>query len=1056
MRAKLVPLALLLSTTVVGGVVFASAAAQAGESFRPQGGWSVSKVAAKQSGATPYCALARRFGNGSILTFARNGFDETSVAVDVPKGGFKTGQDITVVFDAGAGQMRSYQTTPVSERGVVIRMGRDDAFYNALEQSGSLGVTVGAETFAFAIPDVKDGTQELAACLGTSVEPAAGGNNAEPVKAAAAKSTNTMKQNALETDAKVASEKAPVMASAAAPAPNSGAIQVLQEENIRLKNALERERRTYEDKMQQGENTSATAELTEKLRLLEVENHSLRAQVQSGGKAGAISSSMMAAEKPVACAPDLAQNAQSASLKSELMALKEENLRLKVSAESKTNDLGLDSAMTALREENARLKIDLQAQQQKLALLESKPATEIVSKGPSENVAALEKRAGDAEIQVAGLKDQIARLQSENDGMKSALSGSRVGDETSVENMKVGIATISKMKAMEDQLSLVKTERDRLSNELASLKSADADGRVKISSDNWNLEQATRRFNEAELEIRRLGSTLEQERAKCAVEKKDLEYMLFDPKIAEKQQIAKLINLEEELNQAKQMAGKQSPEDSKQIAAYEQRVKDLESRISAESQKISAAENRATDLEQQLKMAKLSVQDSAATKEKIASYEKAIKTYEKDLGVAKTALQTSEAEKLKLATYEDRIKTTEQELAAAKVNLQKTTAEQADAEKAKIATYEQRLTVANQELVAVKASLEKAEAEKARIATLEQDLATARTALQQTGQQAGAEKQKVASYEASIKDMEAKLSAANTEVASLRKSMAEMEKARVASSEQSNIIDALKQEVASLNGQVGNLQNEKNSMATQLSQITPAAGGNATGATRMAPNPNQVVRSVEVEPADYGRVAVGNPVPVSAQAIQESSVAAIAAAPVAAAAPVVAPVAAMAAAAAPSNIKMMKPADLEKLLQRAGVQTTGGIQPITASGDAGRVAYRWETNGLFGTAEQKAIQSTAQYDAYVTEYLNKTKSRCTGQFAAIPALEEGSGMNRLSAYEIACVDESGAGASASLAFESRNGVFTTIAHEASPESMDLAMDARDRVISALQSKSASR
>lgn len=1057
MRAKLVPLALLLSTTVMGGVVFASAA-QAGESFRPQGGWSVSKVAAKQSGATPYCALARRFGNGSILTFARNGFDETSVAVDVPKGGFKTGQDITVVFDAGAGQMRSYQTTPVSERGVVIRMGRDDAFYNALEQSGSLGVTVGAETFAFAIPDVKDGTQELAACLGTSVEPAAGGNNAEPVKAAA-KSTNAMKQNALETDAKVASEKAPVMASAAAPAaasgPNSDAMQILQEENIRLKNALERERRTYEDKMQQGENTSATAELTEKLRLLEVENHSLRAQVQSGGKAGAVSPAMIA-EKPVACAPDLAQNAQSASLKSELAALKEENLRLKVSAESKANNLGVDSAMTALREENARLKIDLQAMQQKLALLESKPAMDVISKGPSENVAALEKRAGDAEIQVAGLKDQIARLQSENDGMKSALSGSRVGEATSVENMKVGIATISKMKAMEDQLSLVKAERDRLSSELASLKSADADGRVKISSDNWNLEQATRRFNEAELEIRRLGSTLEQERAKCAVEKKDLEYMLFDPKIAEKQQIAKLINLEEELNQAKQMAGKQSPEDSKQIAAYEQRVKDLEARIATESQKISAAENRANDLEQQLKMAKLSVQDSAATKEKIASYEKAIKTYEKDLGVAKTALQTSEAEKLKLATYEDRIKAMEQELAAAKANLQKTTVEQADAERAKIATYEQRLTVANQELVAVKASLEKAEAEKARIATLEQDLATARTALQQTGQQAGAEKQKLAAYEASIKDMEAKLNAANTEVASLRKSMAEMEKARVASSEQSNIIDALKQEVASLNGQVGNLQNEKNGMAAQLSQINPAAGGNATGATRMAPNPNQVVRSVEVEPADYGRVAVGNPVPVSAQAIQESSVAAIAAAPVAAAAPVVAPVAAMAAAAVPSNIKMMKPADLEKLLQRAGVQTSGGIQPITASGDAGRVAYRWETNGLFGTAEQKAIQSTAQYDAYVTEYLNKTKSRCTGQFAAIPALEEGSGMNRLSAYEIACVDESGAGASASLAFESRNGVFTTIAHEASPESMDLAMDARDRVISALQSKSASR
>ncbi len=904
MRAKLIPLAILMSTTMCGGV-FALAMSQAqAETFSPQGSWAVSKVAAKQPNATPYCALARRFGNGSVLTFARNGFDETSVAVDLPKGAFSTGKNYTITFDPGEGESRSYETQPVSERGIVIRMGRDEKFYSALEKSGQLAINVNDQSYVFAMPDVKTGTQDLSACLGTQIEPASGQANA-PLEARMSDDLNADLLAAEETvmapatkiapapakaeakSKKPAAAKAeerltPEMAAASVPAPvpvnvapmNDGLLQGLQEENIRLKNALERERRVYEDKMQQSDNASAASELNEKLRLLEIENRALREKASTA----AVIPAPAPVPVPVAatCTPDQKDQAQTASLK----------------------------------DENNRLKMDIQAQQQQIAALETaqKSASASLANNAkaSGDVIALEKRAGDAELQLAGLRDQVSKLQNENNTLKNSASVTKVSAVTAPEDMKGNVATITKMKALEVQLSDVQAERDRLSKQLAGIQSSDADGRVKISSDNWNLEQATRRFNEAELEIRRLGSTLEQERAKCAVEKKDLEYMLFDPKIAEKEQIAKLITLEEQLAQANDSLKNAEGGDKAKLAAFETRVKDLESRIAAESGKLSAAEGRANDLEQQLKLA------------------------------------------------------------------------------------------------------------------------------QSTLQQSGAEQQKVAM-------LEQKLSAA--------------EKNDSASKEQVAMVDALKQEIASLNGQVANLQSEKSGIAEKLAQISTSSGGDA--ASRMSGAPNTVSKAaVEVARSDYGSVAIGQPVPVTAQAL-ESSVPVTASMPVGTMAS--APVPALAAATAPVNPKMLKQSDMEAMLQRAGIAISGKVQPISVTGESGRVAYRWETEGLFGTAEQKTIQSTAQFDTYVTEYLNKTKSRCTGQFASVPALDEAKGPNRLAAYEIACVDDAGAGASAALVFESQNGIFTTIAHEASPESMDVAMDARDKVVSALQSgKTASR
>jgi len=104
---------------------------------------------------------------------------------------------------------------------------------------------------------------------------------------------------------------------------------------------------------------------------------------------------------------------------------------------------------------------------------------------------------------------------------------------------------------LEGLVSDLKTENLALNAELKSSLRESEQERLTISSDNWNLEQATMRFNEAERQIKRLGGQLQKERAQCNAEKQDLEAMLFDPQVTNQAQLARLSDLENQLAKAK-------------------------------------------------------------------------------------------------------------------------------------------------------------------------------------------------------------------------------------------------------------------------------------------------------------------------------------------------------------------------------------------------------------------------------------------------------------------------------------------------------------------------
>lgn len=126
---------------------------------------------------------------------------------------------------------------------------------------------------------------------------------------------------------------------------------------------------------------------------------------------------------------------------------------------------------------------------------------------------------------------------------KSRRSSASVADCSPVSH---GGAMNVKVKELSSRVQELETRNMALKEELEESYKATEGERLAISSDNWNLERATMRFNEAERQIDRLGRQLQRQKAHCAAEKQDLEAMLFDPKLTEQSQLAELSRLEEE------------------------------------------------------------------------------------------------------------------------------------------------------------------------------------------------------------------------------------------------------------------------------------------------------------------------------------------------------------------------------------------------------------------------------------------------------------------------------------------------------------------------------
>lgn len=122
---------------------------------------------------------------------------------------------------------------------------------------------------------------------------------------------------------------------------------------------------------------------------------------------------------------------------------------------------------------------------------------------------------------------------------------------------------------------------------------------------------------------------------------------------------------------------------------------------------------------------------------------------------------------------------------------------------------------------------------------------------------------------------------------------------------------------------------------------------------------------------------------------------------------------------------------LKTLLGRANVPMQGGVKRMAEG------VYGWKTDRLLGRAE---VSPAGDFGRKVDDFINKAKSQCQGDFAAIPSAQSADAAN----VEMACVGKAGS-TSSSVAFFETDGSFVAVAHETTGDNMELAMDARDQV-----------
>ncbi len=1019
----------VLATTALGSGALASVNGQV-QLLQPSSGWAVSRIASDNTKA-PFCAMARKFSDNMILTFARNAKNELSIAVDFQREALNTSQTYFTVLKPGYSQDRAFNVRPVSTKALVVRMGKDKDFFDALLRSERLNFDLDGEQYSFVMPEMASGVHDVEDCLSSVIEPI---QDDQPEATA---------DNALPAEeAPVAA--APVKISSAAdvddvPAQDDPSVEALRDQNKKLKNDLDRSRKSFQDTVAAAKQVGATDKASElnarmlqleaqnddlrrqlalttaakavpetQVSTLRTENETLKAKVASAeaiaqAKLAALSTENAALKQKVA-APDPVVQQQLATLQSENVALKtkvaspdpvvvqqiaslkDENARLQTKADA--SDPAAKAEVASLTKDNAQLKEQLETLRSHMQSIASIP--------PAVD--------GKDQATIARLTARIDALQSENTDLGKSLSQTQanaVNDGT--------VVTLGQVRAAEAQLEAVKADRDRLARQIEDYRTGREDKLLAAAGKDWNLQQATQRYAESQREIERLGRQIEDERAKFERDKKEIEYTLFDPRIASKEQIAKMAETEGKLRQAKAELAKHNDELAKQRKDYDDKLAALKKDADTKQLKLAAVQ---TEMETMRKQ-----------------YEARLTT------VAADSSQLIDL-KAQLAAKQNQLNLIDAQAKQAKTDLNR---QQADATK-DIATKDKALKDAK---VAISAMETKA------VGTNKQAAVSAKGKQLFGPERAPARADAAAAAAKALAEASpAAGDATAPAVPQVSDVKAEAPPEPLKAADAGKVIKAMP-------------DNYGPPPAAPHVEAKTASGKTEIAWNNTALPPGEPIISEAEKMESIERVPLALPPPSSLRSLpapEESVIDSIK--PSAAAAParsIPVPSADADGKPAAKPVNFVNASTMQSMLTGAGVKLSRDVQKVTKASNAETLALSWETGSLFGSAEERALASPTQFDAYAQSYLDKTKSRCKGDFAAVPGPTHREGDTQTATYEIACVAGGDQGASAALLFYAHDGVFSTIAHEAGVDGMDVAMDIRDRLAASLNSsKVASR
>jgi chromosome segregation ATPase len=1095
----------VLSGFLVSTALSSSALAQKGRYFGDSSPWQVADVRGDDSGGQEYCVLSRAYNEDVAITIAENAQGETSVALHFLKEHMDFSGIDSAVFDPGAGQTREASATPLSDSSVMVKIGRDPAFFKALAKTGFLRVALKGQNFNFDLSDFDQGRSQLKACIASlsSQSTMAIAKSEIVTPEPALRESYTAESGVSTPVANVDAEKviAPPSAPMASAASSVASAPVALAKPVEAVNtagkeaeivSLRNEIKHLEDRLavnRAGEKNMA--ELSEQVQMLTQENVSLREKQQALGSDVARSA--------------VTDTAASEALEQRVHALLVENETLK------TEQL----AAEAMRKDNSALQTQLREAEQRRAALQ----TQILSLEQEKTT--LSAKAEAAASEVASLESVSAPAVESADLQGGQLDALR-GRNTEL------------MKLVEQAQYNQQDLQQKLNAETKKVETLQAGIAANKANSSGDLQQYEQKIAALQVQLIEAQSVLDASRAAQANEVASL-----------KSGSDELVDMQEKL----MMLEAQQKRDA---AAYEGKISGLSTELASakaalEGKEAAGATEIAALKSESQKVAALQAQLDAAEKARAAeaaAHGQEIQAVQAELAAAKVALdgvRVAQSDEMKAVQAErDRLK-------ADLANLESQAGQQQQGDLA-LREELRGLQDVNSALVAENASLkEHASVHEAQLQELKLSLDKMRSAQDKLAMRLQESEAALKQSEARQEELAQQLKGAQGERdEALAQAAVVPEPVRVVeevviekrieeddSSAVAEIVSATAATVAVVSsstkdvvsdGAVAvqeeslenvhaiaakrNLETMREDAVEQIAEQEPAYGEEEIAAPYEVADmrnyeneaqrleqelsreiergePLQVRKRAEivedVKPVELEKPKVEVNENLAAKPAAENAVAEVEEveelAPMPSAAPqdvaanemerleremdqgtdmVSQAQAPQAGTIAQNTVSADMPhsngRSVEALLSEAGIRPSQGVQPVASKPADGVMAYQWSVGSVYGMSEQQVLVDQSDFDEKVKEYLMRTEARCEGEFAVVPSDSTDFGSMRVDAYDVACMSGGVEGA-ASLLFYNQNGYFSAISHEGEASNMEVTMGLRDNLVKSFSNPS---
>lgn len=1032
----------------------ASAQEKSIEQLAPKSGWSVARM--DQGGAANrYCALSRPYDQGLVLTLGRNMAEEYSVAIDFQAKKLNTEKSYPVTLQPGPGQIRAYEMLPASQRAMVIRLGFDESFLDAMKDSGYLKAEIDGKSYQFAVPNFSAGKSDLDNCL-------AGLKGKAPTpKTRVADSFKAEKV----ADAKPLPKKPEPEVIKAQPAPKIEMAKAQPKPEMAPQPAPAVEEplplKVETPKVEPPKVTAPKIEMAKvdppkveapktEVKIERVNSEQKPPTVFAANKNGPRVSTpieLKPATPPADVTPS--KKIEMARVESKQMAPRppEETPATPVKVEtpkpapSVSKRVEADSAPTIIRSNNDALlpKSLVSKQPEPQANVKQAVAQTDLQKKQRE---ALEQLKADNERLNEALRNEInkpsspnaavrndeaASLQRQIDQLQDELIKAKIGPNKIDDQLK---SDVEKLKAENQQLKMAMQAQ---ANAQAQQVQAKADMAMQEKVKQEQANQALADQEKAQKELAAKAKAEEEKARREELARKELaKQEQAQRELAEK--ISKEVDITPEpsspdLNDMPEMAAKQvDPTVMRQLDNLKAENARLSSALQGQEKKLSSFDAQSPQASNDLSAIRKELELLRAENQKLASdarkargqidtavYDTGnqaltkIREYEKKLQAARNDNVTlsKEIEEMRRLQEDGRLASV-----GGDWNLEKSTKRFNEAEreiKRLGLLLEQQRLAHRQE----KAELEQMlfdpavtdKEQRRRLRELELQLMAAESQLKTRGGSMPVRPVVPTMTPRSPIEERIPVAALTPEpMADQRRESLEMQRLNNKIERQNRQLQAYNQQQAA---------NMATAPASPV-QRQPVIGLGDNPAPRMDIQVHQQTRA----PVTAQRLPPMAPV-TQQPAYQQQQMAQQ---------PMV-----MADSSAYGQ------GQIQQLLRNAGVSVSSGVKKQSSG------QYRWSAGNLSGRAQVVPVKQAGSVDQFAQSYIANAKRSCNGDFASLPSTVGG---NQSRAFEIACIGASGS-TSSSVIFKQKGGDIVAISHEATAENMDTAMDARDRIAASL-------